>query len=105
MQRLFRILAIASLIIFLAGCSATQTIDATHRIIRRGYKAARKGAINGIDVTERAVRANRGRPTPSEVEDLVNARQALIKADLAIVDADQAVTQAWPAIQKVLTPK
>mgnify|MGYP003152805066 CR=1 FL=1 len=88
-----------------AGCSATQTIDTTHRIIRKGYSAARKGAVKGIDVTERAVSANKGRLTLSELDTLVKAKVALIKADAAIVDADAAVTRAWPAIQKVLLPK
>ena len=104
-MRFLRVFAVIALAACFVGCSATQTVDATHRIIRKGYKAARKGAVKGIEVTEKAVRANRGRLTPSEVEDLANARRALIKADIAVVAADKAVTQAWPAIMKALSPK
>tara|TARA_Y100000310_G_C20433235_1_gene692495 strand:+ start:518 stop:835 length:318 start_codon:yes stop_codon:yes gene_type:complete len=105
MTRSISKVGILALLFCAAGCSTTQTLDATHRIIRKGYRAARKGVIKGVNVTERAVRANGGRLTPSEVEDLVKARAALTKADMAIVEADKAVTQAWPAVEKVLRPK
>jgi hypothetical protein len=98
-------LGIAALLVSCIGCSTTQTIGATHRVIRKGYGAARKGAAKGIAIVERAALANSDSLSAADKQALSNAKQALVDADKAIVKADKAITDAWPAIERALTPK